>query len=239
MYTQLMLKCGFNALELSSKMWSSPYESNRKKQKFWISQNPYRLIFWYFSNFFLIPIQLLYCTLKLVKNFIHIKQSQQYDSFNVTFEFLLLFLFFMMLLTLVFNSIMCHQMKELCAIVNEGIRVDAYFMSKIFNKNYLFAIKNKILFIYSQKTSACLILMFFRKIQKSIRGKTRLCRIRPPIICSHCKCILHLILVFSFPTVFQIQCISSIHCRRIRLWIRKPTIASKIDCRTPQFQTIL
>jgi len=75
MYTQLMLNCSFNALKLSSKIWSSPYSSSTENQTFWISRNLFRLIFWHFSNFVLIPIQFLYCIFELVKNFTQIKQT--------------------------------------------------------------------------------------------------------------------------------------------------------------------
>jgi len=139
MYTQLMIKCAFNALKLTSTIWSSPFTSNIKNQTFWKSRNLYRMMYWYFSNFILIPIQLLYCTFKLIESFTQVKKSQKNDSLNVTFQFLLLYLFVMMLMTLVFNSVMCHQMKELCAIFNEGIRIDAYFMSKTCNQHNLYS----------------------------------------------------------------------------------------------------
>jgi len=137
MYTQLMLKCAFNALELTSTMWSSPYASDAKNKTFWISRNFFRFIYWHFSNFILMPIELLYCTFKLAESFTQIKSNENKDSLNVTFQFLLLYMFVMMLMTLVLNSVMYHQMKELCAILNEGIRFDAYFMSKIFNYHNL------------------------------------------------------------------------------------------------------
>jgi len=129
MFTQLMIEASFFTHRISSKLWTLPFDCEPTHIKLSITKSRKKLLFWFFSNLILLPLDLLYGQKILLSKW-EIFKTNPYNIRNATIAFLIIYLLALISMALILIINTAVQLTTYSYGVNVVYHVDHILKGK-------------------------------------------------------------------------------------------------------------